>query len=171
MVLIFLMVAPMMTTGQKLVKSDSLNYYTFMAEAYFDMVGDYASSAHWVSKAIRLDPMDFELFQMRALARGNTGQLKGEAADYSMVLQLDPDNIAAYVGRANALLKLRRFEEAIRDLDFLIMVDPQYYGYYYQRGKAKLELKDKAGACQDFRTASRLGSKDAFLQVYELCLE
>lgn len=170
-IFLILMAFPIWAAGQKIVLNDSLNYYKFVAEAYFDMVGDYASSANYLTKAIRLDPMDFELYQLRALSRGNTGMTRGEVADYTRVIQLDPSNIAAFVGRAAALMKLKRYEEAIRDLDFLIQVDPQYYGYYFDRGKAKLNLKDKAGACSDFRIAARLGSLPAYLQVYELCLE
>ncbi len=162
---------PFLVTAQESKKVDSLHYYKFVAEAYFDMVGDYATSAQYFTKAIRLDPMDFELYQYRAVARGNTGMIKGEASDYSQVIRLDPSNIAAYVGRANALLKLKEYEKAIRDLDFLIMVDPQYYGYYYQRGMARLQLKDKGGACEDFKFASNLGSLPAYLQFYETCLE
>ena len=168
---LILLAFPLWVTGQRNAKTDSLKYYTFIAEAYYDMVGDYAASAHYLTKAIRLDPMDFELYQLRALSRGNTGMIRGEAADYTKVIQLDPSNIAAFVGRAAALMKLKKYEEAIRDYDFLIQVDPHYYGFYLERGKAKLKLNDKTGACSDFRMAAGLGSLPAYLQVYELCLE
>ena len=68
-------------------------------------------------------------------------------------------------------MQLKKYEEAIRDFDFLIEVDPHYSGYYYQRGLAKLKLKDKAGACGDFKLASNLGSLQAYLQIYESCIE
>ncbi|MCK9219582.1 MAG: hypothetical protein M0P47_05990 [Bacteroidales bacterium] len=170
MILIILLF-PILLVGQKWNKADSLAYYTFVAEAQYDMVGNYAASSYYLTKAIRLDPRDPELYRLRASSRENMGDIRGTEADYTMVLQLEPGEIAAYERRAEARVVLKKYQEAIRDFDFLIFSDPEYSGYYYERGLCKKELNDLDGACSDFNQASRLGSRIAYLTIIECCIK
>ena len=157
--------------GQTTNKKDSLKYYEFMAEAQFEMVGDYASSIYWLNKAIRIDPKDDELFLMRAFSRGELNEWKGRESDYTMVISLDPGSVAAYSGRATTRVRLKKYPEAIMDYNWLLEVDPNYYGFYLDRGFCKWELKDKDGACADYRRASSLGSPFAYVLVMDHCME
>ena len=171
MLILFIILLPFTGIGQAIVKKDSLRYYKFLAEAQFDMVGDYKTSIYWLNKAIRLDPKDDELFLLRAFARGELNEWKGREADYNMVISIDPGNVAAYTGRAATRVTLKKYNEAINDYNWLIDVDPKYYGFFLSRGLCKWELKDKEGACADYRQASQMGSPAAYVLVMDHCLE
>lgn len=162
---------PLIGVGQAFNKRDSLNYYKFMADAQFNMVGDYPTTVKWLNKAIRLDPKDDELYLLRAFAKGETNEWRGRESDYTMVIMLDPGNVAAYTGRASTRVKLKKYPEAINDYDWLIDVDPNYYGFYLERGFCKWELKQKESACIDFAKASLLGSPKAYVMYMDNCLE
>ncbi|MEI7980088.1 MAG: hypothetical protein WCI71_00450 [Bacteroidota bacterium] len=133
------------------------------------MVGDYASASYYMTKAIRLDPRDFELYELRAFAKDYLGDDKGVESDCSIVLQLDPGNIAAYVGRAYARMRMKEYQEAIQDFDFLIQTEPTYAGYHIDRGLSKLGLHDFDGACADFKQASLLGSAIGYRTMMDNC--
>jgi tetratricopeptide (TPR) repeat protein len=167
LLLIFLL--PVIANGQFNVKRDSLHYYKFLAQAEFDMIGDYASSSYYLTKAIRLDPGDYELYEQRAIAKSFLEDNKGAENDLSIVLQLDPGNFAAYAGRAYARVKLKKYQEAIQDFNFLIQSEPAFQGYYLDRGLLKLELKDLDGACSDFRQATTLGSATGYRNLMDYC--
>jgi len=171
MLFLVVMLLPFTGIGQSVIKKDSLEYYKFHAQAQFDMVGDYKTSILWLNKAIRLDPQDDELFFMRAFAKGLIEDFKGGEADLNIVIALDPGNFAAHSGRAGARFRLKKYQEAISDYTWLIDEDPKYYGYYINRALCKLVLQDKDGACMDFKTATNLGSREAYVIVIERCLE
>jgi len=168
-ILLLFFILPVLAMGQLGRKRDSLDYYKYLAQAEFDMVGDYASAVYYMTKAIKLDPKDFELYELRAFAKDYLGDNQGVESDCSIVLQLDPGNIYAYVGRAYARMRMKKYAEAIQDFDFLVQTEPNYAGYYIDRGHCKLGLKELDAACADFKQGSELGSADAYRTMMDYC--
>lgn len=165
----FLLAVPLLATAQFGEKRDSLDYYKYLAQAEYDMVADYESSVYYATKAIHLDPRDFELYELRAVARNFQGDYEGMENDLSIVLQLNPNNFAAYDGRAYARVKLKKYREAIQDFDFLIQTEPTFGGYYVERGFIRLQLKELDAACEDFRRANILGSIPGYQALMDHC--
>jgi len=171
LILVILLISTFAFGQPPVAKKDSLDYYKFQAEAQFDMVGDYATAIKWMNKAVRLDPMDDELYLQRAFAKGAIYDFRGQEADYSKVIALDAGNMAAYTGRAASRFILKKYRESISDYDWLIDADPSYYGFFLSRGMCKWELKDKIGACNDYRQAAQMGSAIAYVLGMDNCLE
>lgn len=160
---------PLLVSGQKTRKADSVEYYKTRAQAQIEVIGDYETAIRYLTRAIRLDPGYSDLYLLRGAALGKQGKMYAAAEDYSKVVQLDPVNITAHNERASAFMKLKKFKEAIPDYDFLIQQKPSYYGYYLNRGLCKWELGDKKGACTDYKKADQLGSRWAAKLIEDYC--
>lgn len=81
---------------------------------------------------------------------------------YDTAIQLNPENPKAYNNRGMIrALYLNDLRGAIGDFNAAIRIDPDYADAWVGRGSVKFMLKDPQGACNDWKKAQELGSKQA----------
>jgi tetratricopeptide (TPR) repeat protein len=116
------------------------------------------------TKEIHSSPGSSFALLMRAVVRGEIGDLDGALADFNAVLQLDPKNGPAWLGRHYYWLAKNRVDLALADVNRAIEVDLRYPRAYAARGVIELMMADYDKALSDLNQASGLGSRD--VQLY-----
>jgi len=96
---------------------------------------------------------------------------RNEAAlkDLDTALRLNPNFADAYQNRGVVKNVLKLFPEALADFNQALKLKPDNVGVHLGRGISKFYLGDKAGACEDWRTASAGGVNDAAALITEYC--
>lgn len=128
--------------------------------------GNYERAAERYSEALKLDPNHNESLIRRAFCYNALKQYDKSVEDYSAILKSDPNNINALLSRGGAYSKLEKYDLAIEDFNKVIELDKKFHQAYADRGEAKKYLGDKKGACDDWKTAKKLGNSEAKLILH-----
>lgn len=84
-------------------------------------------------------------------------------------LEFDKKNALAYVLKGRANQKLGNTNEALENYNKAIAADREYADAYISRGALRVAVNHKARACNDFKTAKALGSKQANQLINKYC--
>ncbi len=120
---------------------------------------DFAGAQSDYSRAIALDPSQPDYFLNRGLAREKLNDTAGAFDDYTAALKLQNAFDKAWLNRGNLLAKLGKLQEAIADYNVAIINRPDYGAAFFNRAMAFHRLKQKDLACQDLKTAEKLGTQ------------
>ncbi len=136
------------------LKPDYAEGYYGLGLYYF--LTDSKKSYTNYSKAIELDPTNFEAF----ISRGNIHQLNNKMelaiADYSRAIRINPDGRTYYI-RALTYFDFRKYSKAIADFNRSAESDPNYYWTIKKRGEAYRKLGKLNLARADEQTAVKIG--------------
>jgi len=121
------------------------------------------------SKAIELDSHFADAYSNRGSVKHQLGKDEPALTDLDTALRLNPNSADAYQNRGVVKNVLKLFPEALADFNQALKLKPDNGGVYLGRGISKLYLGDKTGACDDWRTASGHGMKDAAALIAEYC--
>jgi lipoprotein NlpI len=89
-----------------------------------------------VSKAIKLDPKNFDAYYTLGSAHYSLRQNEEAVKAYREVIKLNPKSVAVHDHLGNALLKLGRFDEAITEFDDYLKSNPKAAPDHWRRGIA-----------------------------------
>jgi len=96
-----------------------------------------------LSKAIEINPLDYEAYWLRASVQYDQGRQSAALRDCNQALKIDPNFLNAYLERARVLEAIGRRAEAAADLRKAAQIDPQLKEYLREFARklgVKLEL-------------------------------
>ncbi|MCK6439982.1 MAG: tetratricopeptide repeat protein, partial [Planctomycetes bacterium] len=105
------------------------------------------------SRAIALDPANYNHFNGRGNAYRDIGEFEKALADFDEVVRLLPEDPISFNNRGLALMGLKRYDEAIADFGKAIELNTWYSLPYNNRGILYLELGRIDEAVYDFDMA------------------
>jgi tetratricopeptide (TPR) repeat protein len=140
----------------------NINYFNFkIAEA----VKDY-------NKAIDLKPDYMAAYYIRAAAKGEQNKYDEAISDYQSALNLKPDLIEAKMNIAVLNFQNEIYDLALKNFNEIDSSQIKNKAdYYFFRAETKYYLKDKNGACEDYRKASKEGDTEASEMYDKTCLK
>ncbi len=118
---------------------------------------DFVGANADYTRAIALEPSQPEYLMNRGLVREKLNDPSGAFTDYTAALKLRNDFDKAWLNRGNLLARLGKLQEAIADYNVAIANRPDYAAAFFNRAMAYHRLKQKDLACQDLKTAEKLG--------------
>jgi len=115
-----------------------------------------AIAAH--SKAIELDPLYAQAYNMRGASYASLGNLNQAIQDHNRAIELDPQYAAAYSNRGVAYAQMGNSRQAINDFGRAIDLDPEFAGVYANRGTLYHNFGNYRQAINDFDKAIEIYS-------------
>jgi tetratricopeptide (TPR) repeat protein len=119
--------------------------------------GDYTRVIADTTEAMRLQPGQIALYNLRGSAYFDKGEYDIAIADFNDALRIGPPNVTIFHNRGNAYRGKGDYARAIADYDEAIKLDPKKAGAftYQNRGEARQALGDFDGALADINEAIR----------------
>ena len=108
------------------------------------------------SKAIEINPNDYNLYVQRATIKERREDYKGAISDLDKAIEIDPNNAKSYFYRSNLKKEIEDYKGAISDLDKAIELDPNNANLYSSRSYSKKVIEDYTGAISDLGKAIHL---------------
>jgi len=140
------------------IESDSTMYYPYVERGYLRLMrGDLTYALNDYEMAIRLNPIDPEVWLNRGYVKEKLHDLKGAFEDYTQAVAIKEDLVKAWLNRGNVLMKMERYEDAIDDYSAAITYQPDYGHAWFNKALAYYKLKRHKEACADLRKAEQLG--------------
>jgi tetratricopeptide (TPR) repeat protein len=118
--------------------------------------GDYRQVIADTTEALRLQPGQVALYNLRGSAYYDKGEYDIAIADFDDALRIGPPSGTVFHNRANAWRSKGDYAKAIADYDQAIKLMPGVAYSYQNRGSAKQALGDLDGALADINQAIRL---------------
>ena len=143
--------------------------------AYFDRgevkmeLHDYKGAIADFSKAISLDPDDYDAHTMKAICNYHYGYTEQALKEFDAITRMNPEYVNAHFNKGIVLIDLARYEEAIEEFDQVVKKDPEHSDGYEKRGEAKFEAGMIDEACEDFNKAAEMGDEEAAYWVQHNC--
>jgi tetratricopeptide (TPR) repeat protein len=131
--------------------------------------GDFLGASIEYSKALEIDPSQFQLFEGRGHAKSKMNDQLGALEDFNLAIMLKPAYIKAYYGRAMANYKLGKYQAAVVDFTSVLMREPDNAQAYYYRGVSRRMMGDMSTSCSDFDKAAKLGMPEAAEELRKNC--
>src|SRR5229473_3196887 len=127
--------------------------------------GDYAHVIADTTEALRLQPGQIALYNMRGSAYYDKGEYDIAISDFSDALRIGPPSGTIFHNRGNAWRAKGNYARAIADYDEAIRLKPGEPYSYQNRGSAKQALGDLDGALADSTEAIRLAKASAPVNI------
>jgi tetratricopeptide (TPR) repeat protein len=150
------------------IKDDYSRPYNNRGAVYFAQ-GRPEKALEDFDKAIQLDSHFADAYSNRGSVKHQLGKDEVALKDLDTALRLNPNSAEAYQNRGVVKNVLEMFPEALADFNQALKLKPDNTGVHLGRGISKFYLGDKAGACEDWRTASARGANDAAALISEYC--
>jgi tetratricopeptide (TPR) repeat protein len=127
--------------------------------------GRYSEAVSDATRAIEINPGNFENWNTRGEIYFEMGQLEKSASDFRRVLQLSPGTSHAYRGLYRCFRAKGEYDKALLCVNKLVEIEPENYASYMDRGVMRGAALDLTGSLADFDTAIRLnaGHPDAWV--------
>ena len=138
--------------------ANTADYYIKSGNKKFNQ-GDVYGALFDYSKAIEIDPEDYNAINNRGLIKNELKDYEGAIADFIKVIEMNPKDDFAYNNRGNSKFYLKDYEGAIADYTKAIEINPKYLNAYNNRGNSKYYLKDYEGAIADYTKAIEINPK------------
>ncbi len=104
----------------------------------------------------------------RGYAYEQLNKLPMAMTDYNKVITLDSKNAEAYYKRGNIYYTQKKYDKALEDLTNSVNYKPSPDAFYI-RGLVYENTNMKTEACADFKSAAKLGHKEANKIVDKYC--
>jgi tetratricopeptide (TPR) repeat protein len=140
----------------KVFSGDKLATIYFWRAVGWNKKGDYAKVIADTTEALRLQPGQIALYNMRGSAYYDKGEYDIAIADFNDALKIGPPSGTIFHNRGNAFRSKGDYARAIADYDQAIRLDPKQAYSYQNRGSARQALGDLDGALADINEAIRL---------------
>ncbi len=105
------------------------------------------------SKAIELEPDNFDAYFYRGVARNNLGDFKGAILDYTRIIIFEP-SADVYFNRGNSKYSLIDYNSAKEDYTKALELNPDFLEARYSLAVTKNDLEDYKGAIADLELIS-----------------
>jgi len=110
----------------------------------------FALADSCLSRAIALQPSNFELFIARAQARHALSRFGQAISDYDRALELQPKHFVAHYNRGLLRSFVGDLNRAIEDFDFILKVEPTNTLARYNRAQLREKTGNFRGAISDY---------------------
>lgn len=120
-------------------------------------LGDFDGADKDFSKAIELNPNNFNAYLERALLKDAIGDFTGAIEDYSKVIEINPSMVVSYINRGFIKWTLKSYSDAMNDFSEVIKRDPKNGDAYFYRGLIKHHLEESDNGCSDLFKSKELG--------------
>ena len=134
-----------------------------LALTFGAMDGYHGLGRHWVDssfvaarRAIELDPMGADGYQVLALAQWNSGRMADAVETYRRTLEIRPSDAESYWGLAFTRWLQGELAEAFRLASQAVELDPAHPGYATLLGRTHAGVGDDAAAEHWYRRALEL---------------
>lgn len=122
---------------------------------------DYVGAVAAFNRAISIDPNYYLAYNNRGATYVDKGGANDDAIkDFEKALLLNDSYGPAASNLSGVYFIKKDYKKALEMADKAIALDPNYAAAYVNRGMAKEMLRDLEGACQDWKKANELGSKE-----------
>lgn len=111
---------------------------------------EYQLADSCLSRAITLQPTDFELYVTRAQARHALGKFGLAIADYDRTIELQPAHFVAHYNRGLLRSFTGDLNRAIEDFDYIIKIEPDNTLALYNRAQLRAQTGNYRGAIADY---------------------
>jgi tetratricopeptide (TPR) repeat protein len=138
--------------------TDSANSYLARGDAFFGK-GEYGRALNDYELALAFDRQSAEIWNKRALAREQCGNLSGALDDFNQALALVPGSAAYLNNRARIFLQQGEIAKALADLNLAIKRAPKFADAYAHRGLAYAAQDEVTYALADFDRALEYNPK------------
>jgi clan AA aspartic protease (TIGR02281 family) len=128
----------------------------FMEGNWKQSLGNYFGAIDEYSKAIQLNPLFFEAYYNRGLAKYEVDSYTSAIDDYMKAIEIYPSYSDVYNGLSAAKFMLEDYRGAIIACNKGIEVYKKNTVAYINRGRAKVNIGDINGAINDFNKAIEL---------------
>jgi tetratricopeptide (TPR) repeat protein len=141
----------------KVFSGEKLATIYFWRAVAWNKKGDYTRVVADTTEAMRLQPGQVALFNLRGSAYFDKGEYDIAIADFNDALRIGPPNVTIFHNRGNAYRGKGDYARAIADYDQAIKLDSKKAGAfsYQNRGESKQALGDLDGALADLNEAIR----------------
>ncbi|TAE71412.1 MAG: tetratricopeptide repeat protein [Bacteroidetes bacterium] len=120
----------------------------------------------------KLDKTNGEALYLKAAALDSLRNFEVSRREYVKAIRLlGNKNVELYTSRGNSFILQKDYNNAVSNLNVAIQIDRKNAIAYYLRGIAKFHLVDSNGACNDWKLARDLGSKQADIFYKKNCQE
>jgi tetratricopeptide (TPR) repeat protein len=140
----------------------------YIAHSYRDML-KFKSAVMFYDRVLLIDSLNYTAMLNKGKCRYNLEDYKESMGDFLELVYNYPDSADAYYYKAMIKCNYGNFNEAIKEFDKTIEIKPNQPDAYFYRAEAKNILADHTGACEDWRKAASLGSKEAKKSIKEKC--
>ena len=131
-----------------LYKNDTLKW--IFAGKLYEKNGLYDSAINCFTRAIELNPDDYESFKLRGDCYNKSFDTVKALSDYESSISLNKNFIETYLARANYYhYTLKDYKKAIEDYNMVLKINPEYDFVYTEKANCKLGINDKEGAIQE----------------------
>jgi tetratricopeptide (TPR) repeat protein len=141
----------------KVFSGERLGTIYFWRAVAWNKKGDYTRVIADATEALRLQPGQVALYNLRGSAYYDKGEYDIAIADFNDALRIAPQNGIVFHNRGNAFRGKGDYTRAIADYDQSIRLFPNNVFSMQNRGIAKQALGDLDGALADINEAIRLG--------------
>jgi tetratricopeptide (TPR) repeat protein len=129
------------------------------------------NSAIWYFSVLIDEFESHDLYEYRAEAYEEIGELEKAEHDYSKYIDYltDDHKEYAYITRAFFYLRMDEHEKALNDINACIKLKPSEPYYYFKRGTCYYGLGLEQKACESYSKALELGYEEATPFVEKFC--
>jgi tetratricopeptide (TPR) repeat protein len=114
------------------------------------LAGNTAQANNILTAAIKLDPINWNLYVDRAQVAAMQEDLARSLVDLDKVINNAPDFVDALVFRASAMRQLGQYDRAAIDIGRALTIEKNHLEGLLERGILRLRLKDTVGARTDW---------------------
>lgn len=119
-------------------------------------LGNYNSSIEDFTKAIQLEPQNYDAYVLRGNTKRSLKDYDGSIKDYTKAIELDPNSYKGYLNRGISKYELKDYNGSIDDCTKAIKLNSNCEWAYFYRGKSKNVLKDYYGSAEDNKKYEKL---------------
>jgi tetratricopeptide (TPR) repeat protein len=131
--------------------------------------GDYQSAANDYSKAIDLNPDNYEVFYGRGFCRMKLNDTKNAIEDFNKAISINNNSSDLYFARGIAKNVEHDIQGAIEDLDYAIMLNNKFGEAYFIRGLLKIHTNNSTEGCLDLNNAYKNGYINSKKSIEKYC--
>ena len=140
----------------KVFSGEKLATIYFWRAVGWNKKGSYSQVISDATEALRLQPGQIALYNLRGSAYYDKGEYDIAIADFNDALRIGPPSGIIFHNRGNAFRSRGDYAKAIADYDSAIRLGPKDAFTYQNRGSAKQALGDLDGALADINEAIRV---------------
>jgi tetratricopeptide (TPR) repeat protein len=100
----------------------------------------YNEAIEAYSRAINLDPKNFEAYYYRGICYGSMENYEQAIEDYSHVIELNPDFVVVYANRGHSYMNLGDYGQSVEDLLIAVKAMPDDYNVHWGLGNSYFGL-------------------------------
>lgn len=152
------------------IKLDSSSYKAFYNLGRIEIdENNHLEAIQYISRAIRLNASEADLFNNRGVAYQAIGQNDLAIEDFTEAIRVDSASVIAYSNRAKVFQSLARWNEAIADYTISVSLAPGNGPNLYWLADTYFQVNDPINGCHWMKKARDAGYEQARQAIEQRC--